>query len=1148
MGSRLLPANWRVRPRLVALILLPTAAAVLLSGLQLTTALSTAGEYRRMTEVASLVESLGTLSHEMAEERDLTAWYVAGGTRARLTRVRDQRLVVDRTGEQVSLAIDALEQSQAARVRSEAAQVKRWLDGLPGLRRLMTDGSVLPRAALGMYSRMIGDFITLHDDLGRSGGDERLIGDALALGALSRAKEQVARQRGTLLVSFLDRKFDFDDPADLLGAYRSQQSEENAFRATAAAGQIQQFGTVVGGTQAIQANTMRTLVMSLMRENKPLERIGPSWLRSAEVWYNAASAEVDGMRTVERGLSAAVVARSRALESAEQRNAIVSGASILVLLVLILFITAWVAGTLVRPLRKLRSEALEVAGNRLPETVRVLRESGDHAPDVEVPSIGVSSRDEIGEVARAFDEVHREAIRLAGDEARLRSNINSMFVNLSRRTQSLVERQIDLIDDLEQGEQDEGRLGSLFKLDHLATRMRRNSENLLVLAGQEQSRRWSEPVPLSDVVRASLSEVENYERVNLRVEPGTSIIGQAVNDIVHLVAELVENAIFFSPQDTKITVTSNGNEMGTVILAVTDSGIGMSDEELAEANRRLAEPPAVDLSVSRRMGLFVVGRLAMRHGIRVQLRRPDTGGLSAVVLLPAQVVAQATMTPEMAMAGQGGPPGSFGGPGVPFGSAPAADPFAAMNPDPFGTAGRSDAFGAARRPGPFGSAPGTGTFGTVPAGASGADRNQDPFAPAPGAGTFGAAQRPDPFASAPGPDPFASAPGPDPFASAPGPGAFGAAPGADPFASASDAGAFGADPFASASGAGGFGAGNGGRPSDDGGRPAPSFGQASFGQASADLWSGPTVSASAVEDMWSSPLTPAPAPSFPSTGPEHSSSEPWSARRSEPLDSTQALPAVNYSPTEPDPEEFLPIFAAVGSDWFRTAASGNGREHDAEPGTAPEPGASGEPVTEQVAGQADERIAPSGGEGRPRPLEQRVRRGPQGLETQNIPQISHSSPAAPAAPSFPESPAASLPPSLSPSSPSSPPLPRRQPRHPEQPSQAAPQAPRQPEPLAAGPADRQPWSSPSDQGWAAAETAKKPVEGGVTGAGLPKRVPKANLVPGSAPAAASAPAAPMPPVSAERVRSRLSSFQQGVRQGRAEMSERANAVEGENQQ
>ncbi|MEV6867130.1 nitrate- and nitrite sensing domain-containing protein [Streptosporangium subroseum] len=1016
-----------MRPRLVALILLPTAAAVLLSGLQLTASLSTAAEYGRMTEVASLVEGLGALSHEMAEERDLTAWYIANNRNAaRFKRVKDQQQTVDRTSKQVLTAIDGLDAAQTARVRTETSQMRNWLEGLPGLRKLITGSNVLPRASLGMYSRMIADFITLHDDLGRSGGDERLIGDALALGALTRAKEQVARERGILLVGLIQRKFDFDDPADFLGAYKSQESELASFRATATAGDIKRFRDVVSGPKIDRADAMRALVMSRMRENKPLARLGIT------EWYDSSTAMVDGMRTVERGLSAAVVARSQEMESAEQRSAFISGAAILVLLVLILLITAWVAGTLVRPLRRLRSEALEVADTRLPETVRVLRESGDLAPHVEVPSIGVVSRDEIGEVARAFDEVHREAIRLAGDEARLRSNVNAMFVNLSRRTQSLVERQIDLIDDLEQGEQDDARLGSLFKLDHLATRMRRNSENLLVLAGQEQSRRWSEPVPLSDVVRASLSEVENYERVTLRVESGILVIGQAVNDIVHLIAELVENAIFFSPQDTKITVTSNGNEMGAVILAVTDSGIGMSEEELAEANRRLSEPPAVDLSVSRRMGLFVVGRLAMRHGIRVQLRRPEAGGLSAVVLLPVQVVAQ----PESAMAGPAGQSGlsaSFGAPAnqAPFGSA------SNSNQAPFGSASNNPGLfdSTSNNPIQFDATSNSlGSFGAT-------SSNMDSFGLA--------SNNPDPF----GAPPVRGARPPQGLAQPP-------------------------------------------VPAQPPQPPTPA-------QGSNNLWSAPVVSASAVEDLWSSPFSSTSQTSFPPPGQEVPQPDPWAQQRADLAEDTQTMPAVETSALDSKPDEFLPIFAAVGSDWFR------GSEAGAEPEVEPLDSAPVEPVAE--AGL--------------RPLEPRVRRpGPHGLEPRQpkTPQIGAPGPAELRAAQPQEGP-----PQLS--------------QRPQQPQQT--QQPRS----AAPPVGRQPWSTPADQGWAAAEAAKKPAEGGTTGAGLPKRVPKANLVPGSASAAPAAPAAPMPPISAERVRSRLSSFQQGVRQGRAEMSQRSNAVEGENQ-
>jgi hypothetical protein len=257
----------------------------------------------------------------------------------------------------------------------------------------------------------------------------------------------------------------------------------------------------------------------------------------------------------------------------------------------------------------------------------------------------VDSTDEIGEVARAFDQVHREAVRLAANEAALRGNVNAMFVNLSRRSQSLVERQIRLIDDLEQGEQDSERLGNLFAMDHLATRMRRNSENLLVLAGHEVSRRWTQAVGLVDVLRAAVSEIEQYERVGVNVQPGIAVRGQAVNDVVHLLAELVENATSFSAAETPVAVSGHLLNSGGVLLEITDQGVGMGAEEMAHANWRLDNPPVVDVAVSRRMGLFVVARLAARHGIRVRLRPASMGGLTALVWLPDETIAHETTAP-----------------------------------------------------------------------------------------------------------------------------------------------------------------------------------------------------------------------------------------------------------------------------------------------------------------------------------------------------------------------------------------------------------------------------------------------------------------------------------------------------------------------
>jgi Histidine kinase-, DNA gyrase B-, and HSP90-like ATPase len=222
-----------------------------------------------------------------------------------------------------------------------------------------------------------------------------------------------------------------------------------------------------------------------------------------------------------------------------------------------------------------------------------------------------------------------------GDEL---GNLKAILTNLSRRNQSLIERQLTLIDSMEQLEQDADRLSSLFRLDHLTTRMRRNSENLLVLAGYDAPRRWSQPIPIVDVLRAAISEIEQYERVVLNVQPGMQIIGQAASDIVHLVAEIVENATIFSRDDTQVYLTGQPHPTsGGVLLDVTDNGLGMSEQELAHANRRLANPQDLDVAVSRRMGLFVVGRLAGRHGVQVQLRHAQSGGLTALIWLPASV-------------------------------------------------------------------------------------------------------------------------------------------------------------------------------------------------------------------------------------------------------------------------------------------------------------------------------------------------------------------------------------------------------------------------------------------------------------------------------------------------------------------------------
>ncbi|MBO3746766.1 sensor histidine kinase [Streptosporangiaceae bacterium NEAU-GS5] len=634
--------TWRVRPRLVALILIPTVAAVLLGGLRVTTAVRQADDFRRLTQLAVLVEQLGSLNHELALERDLLVWYVARpGAADRKEAVVDQTSISDRVGAQVEHAIKTLDPGQKLHVQDAITRVQRWLDGLPGLREIALSGKGLTASVtIEAYSGMVDDVMRVYEALSNDVTDADLRRQVLELTSVSQAKEEMSRQRAYLVDALTTGTADTDTVTGVLGSVSRQQIAVTNFEARSSIEDLHFFAGTVSGPEVDKVNTITRQAVGRLRLGQRAGNADP------RAWFAAATTAIDKMRTVEKRLEAAVVGGSRLQQSDERQTAMTLAASILALLLLVFTVTFLVVRSLIRPLRRLRREALQIAGHSLPETVHRVRESAGGPQDIEVTPIRVTAKDEIGEVARAFDEVHREAVRLAAQEASLRTNVNAMFVNLSRRSQTLVERQLNLIDGLEQGEEDEERLAHLFRLDHLATRMRRNSENLLVLAGQEPARRWAQPIPVVDVVRAALSEVESYERVTTQGVVNASVVGTAVNDAIHLVAELMENALAFSPPQTRVMVSANRIDGGGLMLSITDRGIGITPEELSVVNQRLADPPEPDVSVSRRMGLFVVARLAQRHGIRVQLRRQDGGGVTAMVLFPEMILVGEVPQPQ----------------------------------------------------------------------------------------------------------------------------------------------------------------------------------------------------------------------------------------------------------------------------------------------------------------------------------------------------------------------------------------------------------------------------------------------------------------------------------------------------------------------
>ncbi|MFG1949130.1 nitrate- and nitrite sensing domain-containing protein [Nonomuraea sp. NPDC048826] len=938
--------NWRVRARLVALILVPTAAAVLLGGVQVVASTGAAEDYARINQLARLSEQVGGLTHELSGERARLSWYIARNRpQAQLPDVRAQIGRTDAAIREVRQTANGLVGEVTGRTADQIENMLNRFDDLAGLRDQAIEADLLPTAAVELYTTVVNDLLSIHNELISGSQDDELFRQARMLDALARAKESVSLQQALLTTALVDGAFAQEQLKTFLGELSREENQREAFAEEATAEERRFFDETVNGRSADDMVFLRELVLIRATAGQTLRGLNLAERDDAGQWFQASTTVVDALRTVEQRQAAGILTRSESLSSAEQQRAYVIAGAVIALLIAVLAITTGVARSLVRPLRRLRAEALEIAGRRLPDFVQHLRESRDGAVHAEVPPIGIFSRDEVGEVARAFDEVHREAVRLAGDEARLRANVNAMFVNLSRRSQTLVERQLTLIERLERGERDDDRLADLFKLDHLATRMRRNSENLLVLAGQEAARKWSQPVELMDVVRAALGEVESYDRVGIQVQSDAAIAGQAVNDVVHLLAELIENAVSFSSRDTKVVISSNRIDGGGLMVAVTDQGIGMSPEELAEANWRLANPPVVDVSVSRRMGLFVVGRLALRHSIKVQLRRQDVGGLTAMVLLPEMLL---TPVPGAAATGTPFPQG-----------ASAQDP---------------------------------PSFAHVPMQASTAH---------PGIG----------HPSMPG----AAHPSMDSVSES------------SWFSSSSQSGDVPRDLA---------GAGPRGFLSDDG------FGAAPAGFPPDGSFVGP-------------PRAPQQDGGFVTELP----------RRLPPDNGVTGGGLPRRLPAEDAPprDDYLPIYSSMESSpevssWFTKPAF-----HD-RPDARPEP---------DPAWSSGDSWSAQG-------------------DTAAIPKVDLSTPP-----------------------PTPPPAP------PPVPSPGPPQGGR--------------WSSPADQGWQAAGAAREPALGGLTSSGLPKRTPKANLVPGAA--APAPPPVPAPPVSPDRLRNRLSSYQQGVRKGRAELDE-----------
>ncbi|MFG2575991.1 nitrate- and nitrite sensing domain-containing protein [Streptomyces sp. NPDC048481] len=661
-GSRVALRNWRISTRLVALLTLPVVAATSLGALRINQSMDDIQQLDNMKLLTDMTKQATTLADRLQDERDNSAGPLSHGGKANDFGVTGYRQKTDKA---LTAFQDASEEIDAATTDGNMEGVRDSLVGL--LSDLGNLGKIRNTAyaergnstqTIEAYHRLITSLLDLSQDMAQATSNPEMIQRTRALAAFSASQEYASVQRAVLAAALpvgnaVTGKMSENDRQYGEAAVDNEDSEETSFRSiygNEAADELLQ--PIDKGNPVIEeANTYARRALGSSTGLQSLDK------RSYRDWIDDSSTKIKQMNNIEHTLLEDMEQKARELRSESEREAIISGALILLVLGVSLVGAFVVARSMIRSLRRLQETATKVAQDRLPELVKQLSESDPQDVDTSVESVGVHSRDEIGQVAAAFDDVHREAVRLAAEQALLRGNVNAMFTNLSRRSQGLIQRQLSLISELESREADPDQLSSLFKLDHLATRMRRNGENLLVLAGEEPGRRWTRPVPLVDVLRAAASEVEQYERIELSSVPTTEVAGRVVNDLVHLLAELLENATSFSSPQTKVKVTGHALPDGRVLIEIHDTGIGLSPEDLAAINERLASPPTVDVSVSRRMGLFVVGRLSQRHGIRIQLRPSDSGGTTALVMLPVDV-AQGGKKPQP-KPGQGG---SAGGP------------------------------------------------------------------------------------------------------------------------------------------------------------------------------------------------------------------------------------------------------------------------------------------------------------------------------------------------------------------------------------------------------------------------------------------------------------------------------------------------------
>jgi signal transduction histidine kinase len=640
-------ANWRdwnIPVKLAAVTLVPVVFAIVLGTMQISDQVDKAAAYRRVDRLVVVNEKLRDLVATLQAERGSAGVLLAarasdanGGVVPQLT---DEYEVTDEARAEFLRATGRVTLDHEAGA-ARYADVVTWLDELADVRGQVAVPGFDAANAVTRYSAVVDALLRFDRTMAAEALDPTLAATVSALHDLEEIKEEVSYQQAVIAVGIVRGSLSGPEIGAIAESSGRQADRLTDFYAVAGENRVQRYDKAVSGTGIAGRNNVVAAVIS-----HPAGTPIPAGLAD---WQDASALTMNRITDITRVLGADLHDRSATLQDEASDGAGLAAVILLVALVVAVAVMFVVGRHLLRSLAALRRGALDVAEHALPNAVANIRDRGENAGDIELPPMPVTSMDEVGQVARAFDAVQRQALRLATEQAGMRATYAGVFVNLSRRSQGLVQRQLQLLERLERDEEDADQLATLFQLDHLATRMRRNNENLMVLSGGDVGRRSQRPTGLADLLRASVSEIEQYQRVVLLPPPAVEVVGYAVGDLVRLVAELLDNATAFSAPDTRVTIASHAFEDGSLCIAVHDDGIGMTQAELDEANAKLADAGAdvAVSSLSRRMGLFVVGRLAGRHGIEVRLNSgQDKPGVRATVTVPADVIILSDAPPE----------------------------------------------------------------------------------------------------------------------------------------------------------------------------------------------------------------------------------------------------------------------------------------------------------------------------------------------------------------------------------------------------------------------------------------------------------------------------------------------------------------------